>query len=157
MAYNKTNLFENAVLQEWFNSVALATTMPTLGTNFYIALCSGTKPTTDAAVDLSAHELSATAPAIAAYPNYARVPIARNNASVFTVVADVASNTAATVSFAACAGNGTTIQATWAAICLTDVEGTNDAVFYGDLTTPLSISTGVTTQFSTSTITFTEQ
>ena len=105
--------------------------------NFYVALCSGDPGETG---DLANNEIVA-----AEYGQYARQAVVRSAAG-WTVAGANCSNAAA-VSFPEMS-TGTGISATHFAICLADVEETDDAILYGVLDSPLAISNGITPEFA---------
>lgn len=78
------------------------------------------------------------------YTNYARVAVARTSGG-WTVSGNNCSNTAA-ITFAQCGVTGATLVGF--GICKSDVEGTDDAIYWGDLTAPLVVSSGITPEFA---------
>ena len=156
MANNKTNSFEEAVLKNWFNNDPI-TGMGNAGGvlpssvdgNLYIALFAS--PVVDA--DLEAGSFTDECSG-ANYTGYARVPVARTT-SGWTVTGSVVKN-ANTVGFPQSSGG--TAVVTHAAVCksLTGTTST-DMIIWGALQNTWTITNGVTPQFATDNIIFTEQ
>lgn len=78
------------------------------------------------------------------YTNYDRKAVARSAAG-WTVTAGSASNAAA-ITFAQCGTTGATL--TGFAICKGGTTGTNDQIYWGTLSSNLTVSTGVTPEFA---------
>lgn len=138
MAGSKKDAFETALLQLIFNNTNLASIGDSTGLrgsatagNFYIALYT-------AAPSDSAQGTETV------YTNYARVAVARTSGG-WTISGNNASNTAA-VTFAQCGATGATLVAF--SINKGDVETTDDAIYWGDLTSNLAVSSGITPEFA---------
>ena len=138
MAGSKKDAFETNLLQLIFNNTNLANIGDTTGLrgataagNFWVALY--TAAPTDSAAGTET-----------VYTNYARVAVVRSG-SGWTVSGNNASNTAA-ITFPQCGATGATLAAF--AICKGDVETTDDAIYWGDLTSNLAVSSGVTPEFA---------
>jgi len=78
------------------------------------------------------------------YTGYARKDVPRNASS--WVTASGATSNEAAITFAQCTGGSQT--AGHFAICKAGTSGVDDAIMWGDLTTPLAISTGITPEFA---------
>ena len=87
------------------------------------------------------------------YTNYARVTVARDNTK-WDCTAGVTANLAA-IEFPA-AGVTTADEATYFGICVADVEGVADCVYYGALTASLTIDDGITPSFAIGALTVAE-
>jgi hypothetical protein len=138
MAGSKKDNFEHALLDLIFQNANLANIGDATGLrgsttagNFYVALY--TAAPTDAAAGTET-----------VYTNYARVAVARTSGG-WTVTTNNCSNTAA-ITFATCGVTGATLCAF--AICTSDVETTDDAIYWGDLTSNLAVSSGITPEFA---------
>ena len=138
MAGSKKDAFETALLQLIFNNTNLASIGDSTGLrgsatagNFFIALYT-------AAPSDSAQGTETV------YTNYARVAVARNSGG-WTISGNNASNTAA-ITFAQCGATGATLVAF--SINKGDVETTDDAIYWGDLTSNLAVSSGITPEFA---------
>lgn len=138
MAGSKKDAFETDLLELIFNNTTLAGIGDATGLvgstsagSLYIALFT-------AAPSDSAQGTETT------YTNYARVGVART-AGGWTVASGAVSNTAA-ITFPQCGATGATLVAF--AICKGDTEGTDDAIYWGDLTSNLVVSSGVTPEFA---------
>lgn len=138
MAGSKKDSFENALLLLIFNNTNIANIGDTTGLrgattagSFYIALYT-TAPSDSAAGTETT------------YTNYARVAVVRSG-SGWTVSTNACSNAAA-ITFPQCGATGATLVAF--AICKGDVETTDDAIYWGDLTSNLVVSNGITPEFA---------
>jgi hypothetical protein len=148
MAGSKKDAFETAILQLIFNNTNLANIGDSTGLrgsstagNFYIALFKdGTEPS-DSAQGTECD-----------YTGYARKDVVRSSGG-WTVASGACSNTAA-ITFAQCTAGSNTAGAF--AICKADVEGVNDAIYWGELTSPLAISSGITPEFAAGDLDVTE-
>ena len=78
------------------------------------------------------------------YTGYARKGVTRAAGS--WVTASGATSNEAAITFDACSGSSNTAGAF--AICKGAVEGTDDQIYWGELTSPLAISTGITPEFA---------
>lgn len=146
MAGSKTNTFENEALLLIFNN----TTVSGIGSdglrgsttagNLYVALYE--------MVPADASDGTETT-----YTNYARVAVPRASVTGWTVSGNAVSNAVA-VTFPQCGASGATIVGF--AICKADVEGVDDAIYWGDLTAPLAVSSGITPEFAIGDIDITE-
>jgi|WetSurSiteA1Bulk_404760.scaffolds.fasta_scaffold28706_2 hypothetical protein len=140
MAGSKKDTFETSVLNHIFCNAAMTgigdagglLASSTAG-SLYIALyVDGTEPSDSA----SGTETT--------YTNYARVAVARS-AGGWTVAAGACSNTAA-ITFAQCGASGATLGAF--AICKAGTTGVDDQLYWGELTSPLAVSSGITPEFA---------
>jgi hypothetical protein len=138
MAGSKKDSFENALLLLIFNNTNIANIGDATGLrgsttvgSLYIALY--TVAPTDS-----------TQGTETVYTNYARVAVARTVGG-WTVSGNACSNAAA-ITFPQCGATGATLEAF--AICTGDVETTNDAIYWGDLTSNLVVSNGITPEFA---------
>ena len=138
MPGSKKDTFENGLLLLIFNNTTVAgigsdglrgSTTPG---SLYIALFK-TIPPSDS---VQGTEL--------AYTGYARVAVARS-AGGWTVSGDNASNAAA-VTFGMCTGGGPETAIAFA-VCKAGTIGVDDAIYWGDLTSPLVIDTNITPEF----------
>jgi hypothetical protein len=146
MAGSKKDTFENALLLLLFNNTALANIgnagglpQSTVAGSFYVALYS-TMPTDGGA----GTEIT--------YTGYARVAVARSSAG-WTVSGNTVVNLAA-VTFGLCTGG--TPTALGFAICKAGTRDVDDAIYWGDLSSSLAISNGITPEFAAGQITITE-
>lgn len=146
MAGSKRDWFETAILQHVFQNMAVSGMGDSGGLlpsatagSFYIALYT---------VDPS----DSSAGTETVYTNYARVAVARSSAG-WTVTGGAAYNTAA-ITFAQCGATGATLTAF--AICKGDVEGTDDQIYWGELTSDLVVSSGITPEFAAGDLDITE-
>jgi hypothetical protein len=87
----------------------------------------------------------------AAYTSYSRVPVARTSGG-WAITGETISNVAA-VTFPAATGGSE--SETYAAIG-TLASGTGNLLWFGALTTPLAVSSGITPSFAISALTITE-
>ena len=161
MANNKTNYFEKAVLENWFNNVDItdigdATGIRGSGTagSLYVALFTA-DPTEDG---LFTNECVGTAGGN--YEGYARQAVARTVGG-WTVNSAAGSNTvenAALISFPQATAGTTGAVITYAAICKSATgTGTSEMIIHGALTgAGLTVSSGVTPQFGAGNIVFEE-
>jgi hypothetical protein len=138
MAGSKKDSFENSLLQLIFNNVDIANIGDAAGLqnsvaagSLYVALYSAAPSDSAAGTEIT-------------YTGYARVAVART-AGGWTVSANNASNTAA-VTFGACSSGTPTAVAF--AICKAGTRDVDDAIYWGDLTSNLAISPGITPEFA---------
>jgi len=141
MAGSKKDTFETAILDLIFKNTNLATIGDATGLrgstaagNFYIALY-----TVAPADGTQGTEVTA-----AGWNSYARVAVARSSGG-WTTSANNASNTAA-ITFPQCTANSCTVVA-----FTINKEATlngNDAIYWGDLTSNLAVSNGITPEFA---------
>ena len=147
MAGSLKNTAETALLNLIFKNTAwtgigdAGGLLPSVGTgNLYVALY--TAAPSDAAQGTEC-----------VYTGYARKAVARG--AGFTVAGNTVSNAAA-VTFDPC--TALVSQAIAFAYCASDVEGTDDAILWGDITTPpagLTISVGISSNFAIGVLTVT--
>jgi len=144
---SKIDAFETDILELVFLNTDLAAIGDATGLqgstaagSFYIALLTGT-PTDSGGMSLEAD-----------YTGYARQAVARGGAQ-WSVTGGVASNDNV-ITFAECTGGSNTI--TYFAICKADVEGVEDAIYYGALAASRVVSSGITPSFAAGAITVTE-
>lgn len=138
MAGTKKDAFATSLLQLIFNNTNLANVGDSTGLrgsstagNFWISLYT-------AAPSASAQGTETV------YTNYARVAVARSSGG-WTISGNNCYNTAA-ITFAQCGATGATLVAF--SINKGDVETTDDAVYWGDLTSNLAVSSGITPEFA---------
>jgi len=86
------------------------------------------------------------------YTNYARKAVARSSAG-WTVTSNVVTNTAAITFVTA----GSSETATHYGICKAGTRAVADLIMYGEFTSPLSISNGVTPQIPAGSLSITEE
>jgi hypothetical protein len=137
------NTFENDLQKLIFQAVAIAD----------IAENDSSSPLTVLEVSLhtaNPDETGTQSTSETAYTNYARVPVARTDAG-WTVSAAVASN-AAEIAFAACGTTGATITHIGIGTAHTS---TGKLLYYGQMTAPLVVSTGVTPKIALGALTVT--
>lgn len=144
MAGSKRDNFETDLLELIFNNTALANIGDTSGLqpsaaagNLYVALFT-TAPT------------DSTAGTETTYTNYARVAVPRSSAG-WTVASGAVSNAAA-ITFPQCGTTGATIVAF--AIMTASTGG--DMLYWGDLTSSLAVSSGITPEFAIGDLDITE-
>jgi hypothetical protein len=137
MAGSKKDAFETALLTLLFNNTNLANIGDATGLrgsttagNFYIALF--TAAPTDAAEGTET-----------VYTNYARIAVARS-AGGWTISGNNAYNAAA-ITFAACGVTGATLCAFG---IHTASSSTGNGIYWGDLTSNLAVSSGITPEFA---------
>lgn len=145
MAGSKTNGFETAFLEHYFNNSAIANVgdasgLPASATagSLYVALFTADPGETGAFTNE------------ATFTGYARVAVARS-AGGWTVSGNNASNTAA-ITFAECTAGSETIS--HFGICRESTGGVMD--YHGDLTTSRAVSSGVTLEFAAGELDVTE-
>jgi hypothetical protein len=138
MAGSKKDTFETDLLELIFNNTNLANIGDSTGLrgastagNFYIAL-------------YTAAPTDSTEGTETVYTNYQRVAVARSGAG-WTVAAGNASNAAA-ITFPTCGATGATLCAF--SINLGGTENDDDAIYWGDLTSNLAVSSGITPEFA---------
>jgi hypothetical protein len=138
MAGSKKNGFETSLLQHIFQNADIANVGDAAGLqnsavagNLYIALF--TAAPSDSAQGTECD-----------YTDYARVAVVRS-AVGWTVSGNNCSNAAA-ISFPECTGGTNTAVAF--AICTGATAGVDDAIYWGDLSANLAISTGITPEFA---------
>jgi hypothetical protein len=141
MAGSKKDSFETAILDLIFKNSNLANIGDATGLrgsstpgNFYIALY--TAAPTDSA---QGTEVTASG-----WNSYARVAVARS-AGGWTTSANNAYNTAA-ITFPQCTANSCTVVAF--TINTGSTLAANDAIYWGDLTSNLAVSNGITPEFT---------
>lgn len=140
MAGSKKDSFETAILNLIFCNAAISgigdgTGLPAAGTagSLYIALyVDGTEPSDSAQGTETV------------YTGYTRVAVART-AGGWTVASGACSNTAA-ITFPQCGATGATLGAF--AICKAGTTGVDNAIYWGELTSPLAVSSGITPEFA---------
>lgn len=141
MAGSKKDSFEDALLKLIFQNTNIANIGDTTGLrgsgtagNLYIALY--TAAPTDGAAGTET-----------VYTNYARVAVARDNTK-WTVSGTTPTNcaNAAAITFAQCGATGATLVAF--AICKAGTRDIDDAIYWGDLTSNLVVSNGITPEFA---------
>jgi len=137
MAGSKKDAFETSLLTLIFQNTNLANIGDATGLrgstvagNFYIALF--TAAPTDSAEGTET-----------VYTNYARIAVARTSGG-WTISANNAYNTAA-ITFAACGATGATLCAF--AVCTANAS-TGNSLYWGDLTSNLAVSSGITPEFA---------
>lgn len=140
MAGGKSNFTSNDWLDYVFNAVGLSGYGSSGGTVLWVSLHTAS-PT--AAGNQQTSE--------ATYGSYGRVGVNRNNTG-WTVTSTSTSN-AAVISFPACTSGANTI--TYVAIGTTQ-SATGQILYWGPLTAPLSVSTGIQPQFSIGSLVVTE-
>jgi len=138
MAGSKKNTFETDLLELIFNNTTLGGIGDTTGLvgstaagSLYIALF--TAAPSDSAQGTECN-----------YTGYARVAVARTSGG-WTVASGNAQNTAA-ITFGQCTAGTNTALAF--AICKAGTAGVDDAIYWGDLTSSLAISSGITPEFA---------
>lgn len=139
MAGSKKDTFENAILLCIFNN----TTVSGIGSDglrgsttagsLYVALFKTTAPSDS----VQGTEL--------AYTGYARMAVARTSGG-WTVSGNNCSNAAAII-FGICTGAAPETAISFA-VCKASTIGVDDAIYWGDLTTPLVINVGITPEFA---------
>ena len=144
MAGSKKDTFEDGILKLIFQNANLANIGDATGLrgataagNFYIALF--TAVPTDST---QGTEVTATG-----YNTYARVAVVRSG-SGWTVAGTNptnCSNTAA-ITFPQCTANSCTVSSF--AICKSSTLNADDAIYWGDLTSNLAVSNGITPEFA---------
>jgi hypothetical protein len=151
---SKTNSFETSFLELIFNNASISNIGDATGIrnsattgSLYIALLTGSSDfeTADTAAEYTGSE--------ADYTGYNRVAVVRN-ATNWTVSGNVCGNETA-ITFPAATGGSFT--ATHFGI-VTGITGsaTADMLFYGALTSTLTISSGITPEFASGSLTITE-
>lgn len=138
MAGSKKDNFENDILELIFQNANLATIGDATGLrgsttagNFYVALY--TAAPTDSAQGTET-----------VYTNYTRIAVARTSGG-WTVTTNNASNTAA-ITFPTCGVTGATLCAF--SINKAATVSVDDAIYWGDLTSNLAVSSGITPEFA---------
>jgi hypothetical protein len=146
MAGSKKDAFETDILALIFNNTTISGIGDATGLrgsstagSLYVALY--TSAPTDSVAGTEAN-----------YTSYARVAVARTS-SGWTVASGACSNTAA-ITFPQCTGGTQTIVAF--AICKGGTTGTNDQIYWGDLTSSLAVSSGITPEFAVGDLDITE-
>ena len=140
----KSNLLETGILALIFNATALAdlaendSSSPL--TNLYVALHTADPGETGNQTTSEAD-----------YGDYARVAVARTSGG-WTVAGSSVSNTAAIVFPEASSGSNTITHVSIGELS----SGAGDVYYYGALTTPLDVSTGIEPQFAIGDITISE-
>ena len=148
MAGSKKDAFETDLLELIFTNTTLAGIGDATGLvgstsagSLYVALfVDGTEPS-DSAQGTEA-----------SYTGYARVAVARTSGG-WTVASGACSNTAA-ITFGQCSAGSQTIGAF--AICKAATTGVDDQIYWGDLTSPLAVSSGITPEFAIGDLDITE-
>jgi len=138
MAGSKKDGFETALLQLIFNNTNLAAIGDATGLrgstvagNFYIALYT-------AAPSDSAQGTETV------YTNYTRIAVARSSGG-WTISTNNCSNTGA-ITFPTCGATGATLVAF--TVNKAGTVSTDDAIYWGDLTSNLAVSSGITPEFA---------
>ena len=138
MAGSKKDAFENDYLKLVFQNTNLANIGDATGLrgssvagNFYIALYTVAPSDSSQGTECN-------------YTGYARVAVARTSGG-WTVNTNNCSNTAA-ITFGQCSAGTNTAVAF--AICKAGTIGVDDAIYWGDLTSSLAISSGITPEFA---------
>lgn len=141
---SKKNTFETDILELIFNNTNIANIGDATGVrgssnagSLYIALYTITP--TDSAAGTEC-----------AYTSYARVAVARS-AGGWTISGDTASNTAA-ITFPTATGGTETVNG----VAILTASTSGDMLYYGTLTTPISVVTGVTPSFPIGALTIQE-
>ena len=149
MASGKNNTYAQLVLESLFQAVFTAiagisenaSSAPI--TNIYVSLHNGT---------LSATSNQATSET--AYTNYARVAVARNNSTGWSISSETISNIAA-ITFAACGASGDTL--TYVGLGTNSTAGqAGQLLYFGALTAQLVVSNGITPSFAIGALTVVE-
>lgn len=138
MAGSKKDSFETAILNHIFTNAAISGIGDAAGLlasstagSLYIALYT---------VDPS----DSTQGTETVYTGYTRVAVARS-AGGWTVAAGACSNTAA-ITFPQCGATGATLTAF--SINKAGTTGVDDAIYWGELTSDLTVSSGITPEFA---------
>jgi hypothetical protein len=141
MAGSKKDTFENDILLHIFQNANIANIGDGTGLrgssaagSFYIALYTAAPSDSAAGTET-------------VYTNYARIAVARTSGG-WTVAGTNptnCSNTAA-ITFATCGATGATLIAF--AICKAGTRDVDDAIYWGDLTSNLVVSNGITPEFA---------
>jgi len=146
MAGSKKDWFETAILQHIFQNLAVSGIGDTNGVlgsstagSLYVALF-----TADPSDSAQGTETS--------YTSYARVAVARSSAG-WTVTGGACYNTAA-ITFPQCGATGATLTAF--AICKGASTGVDDQIYWGELTSDLTVSSGITPEFAAGDLDITE-
>ena len=141
MAGSKKDTFETGILDLIFKNANLAVIGDATGLrgstaagNFYIALYTVAPTDSTQGTEVTA----------AGWNSYARVAVARTSGG-WTTSANNASNTAA-VTFPQCTANSCTVIAF--SINTASSLAANDAIYWGDLTSNLAVSNGITPEFA---------
>lgn len=141
---SKSNALETDLLGILFNATAIAN----------IADNAGSGPLSDLYVSLhtaNPGEAGNQETSEATYTSYDRVAVARTSGG-WTVSGNEVEN-AATIEFPECTGGSNSI--TYFAVG-TAASSTGKILYYGELTAPLAVSTGITPQFSAGSIVISE-
>jgi len=140
MAGSKKDSFETALLQLIFENADITLIGDAGGLrgsvtagNFYIALFKDGSEPSDSAQGTECD-----------YTGYARKAVARAAGS--WVTASGATSNEAAITFDPCTGGSNTAGAF--AICKAGTSGVDDAIYWGELTSPLAISSGITPEFA---------
>jgi hypothetical protein len=144
MAGSKSNAFETSLLTLIFNNTALANIgnagglLPSsVAGSFYIALF--TTAPSDSSAGTEAN-----------YTGYARVAVARTSGG-WTISGDTCHNTAA-ITFAACTAGTNTITS----FAIMTASSAGDMLYWGTLTSNLSVSAGIIPEFAAGDLDITE-
>lgn len=153
---SKSNIFENQILRGIFQNIKIDTAGTADGSGSFSILNTGTSLQLRIALYTANPGEGVTLASTneANYTGYARVLVQRSSAG-WTVTNGVASN-AAKITFPACTAGSNTI--THFGILSVGADPLDDVVlFYGQLTTPLNVSVGITPEFNIGTLTVTEE
>lgn len=144
MAGSKTNAFETNLLELIFNNTALENIGNAGGLqpssaagSLYVALFTAAPSDSSAGTETT-------------YTNYARVAVARTSGG-WTVASGAVSNTAA-ITFPQCGATGATIVA----FAIMTASSGGDMLYWGDLTSNLAVSNGITPEFAIGDLDITE-
>lgn len=148
MASGKNNTYAQLVLESIFQAVftaiaGLLANAASPDTTLYISLHNGT---------LNASSTQATNET--AYTNYARVGVARNASTGWSISSETISNIAA-IMFAACGASGDTLTYVGIGTNPTATQA-GQLLYFGALTSPLVVSNGITPSFAIGALTVTE-
>jgi len=148
MAGSKKDAFETDILKLIFTNTTLAGIGDATGLvgstapgNFYIALFKDGSEPSDSAPGTECD-----------YTGYARKAVARSGVG-WTVASGAATNAAA-ITFDPCTAGSNTAGAF--GICKAGTKDVNDLIYWGELTTPLAISVGITPEFAAGELDVTE-
>ena len=146
MAGSKSDAFETNILSHIFKNTAVtligdaAGILPSAAAgNLYLAL-------------YTANPTDSTSGTETVYTNYTRIAVVRSAAG-WTVTGNTVTN-AAVVNFPACGATGATISGF--AICTGSTVSASDQLFWGSLTSNLTVSSGITPTFAIGDLSITE-
>ena len=159
MAGSKSDTFETQLLAHIFQNAAIADiggtgfSLPASGTPGVLYVALHTSALTDASTMVTAPVAEVT---VAQYNSYVRMAIARSSAG-WAVSGNQVSNNAAITFPAMASGTGCTVTYFSVGYSTSTATGTAGTVLYwGDLTSSLAISAGITPQFAISALVITE-